>query len=365
MISTSYPENVEDWRGRFIANLAGELGHQEGIDLSLWAPPGTLPPRVKDASTPEEADWLLQLSRKGGIAHVLRQEKLGAIRTATGLLARLRKAYRRVPADVLHINWLQNALPLWGTTTPAVISVLGSDFDLLRLPGMKTSLRAVFRQRRTVLTPNAEWMHPLLERNFGDVAEIRTVPFGVDEAWFDVQRKPDSEEAQNWLAITRLTKNKIGDLFEWSEGLFGNHRQLHLFGPLQENLTLPDWVIYHGPTHTAELLNIWFPKATGLVSLSRHHEGRPQVMLEAMAAGIPVIASNLPAHRDIIQHKLTGWLADTPAGYKDGLDHLESPSNNLDIGNTGQRWAREAIGTWDDCARRYTSLYRSVLEANA
>lgn len=361
MVSTSYPENAQDWRGRFIANLTAALARREEITLSLWAPPGELPDNVIAAATPGDARWLRRLSQQGGIAHLLRNRRMFAAGTIIQLLARLGRSYRHQPVDVAHVNWLQNALPLLGTRTPALITVLGSDFGLLRLPGMKAALRAVLRQRRAIMAPNAEWMRPELEQAFGDLAEIHPITFGVDDPWFAVVRRPP-EKIQHWLAITRLARNKIGDLFEWGEGLFGKDRQLHLFGPMQEKIELPHWVQYHGPTHPDELLQTWFPQACGLITLSRHDEGRPQVMLEAMAAGLPVIASNLSAHRDIIRHRQTGWLVDSADEFREALAMLEIPGHNQETGNAARAWIKANIGTWDDCAARYVSAYQRLLE---
>jgi glycosyltransferase involved in cell wall biosynthesis len=362
MASTSYPENAEDWRGRFIANLAAAVAQQQKVELSVWAPPGELPTGVGNASSSNDAAWLKNLSRQGGIAHLLRAKKWLAAGTVAGLIFRLARAYRHQNLDLIHVNWLQNALPLWGTNTPAVISILGSDFGLLRLPGMKTLLRAVFRQRRVILAPNAEWMRPALESSFGDLAEIRTISFGVDEPWFKVQRTLPSGGKHHWLTVTRLTRNKIGDLFAWGEGLFGADRQLHLFGPMQEQISLPSWVHYHGSTHPAALRDQWFPAATGLITLSSHDEGRPQVMLEAMAAGLPVIASNLSAHRDIIRHRQTSWLVDTADEFGVALAMLEMPDHNQETGIAARAWIKANIGTWDDCAGRYATAYQSLLE---
>jgi glycosyltransferase involved in cell wall biosynthesis len=362
MSATSYPENLEDWRGRFIANLAGALANRSDVSLSLWAPPGAIPDQVIDAATASDAGWLRHLSQSGGIAHLIRTRRVLAAWTVLGLLFRLGRAYRRSGAELAHVNWLQNALPLWGSNRPALITVLGTDFGLLRLPGMKMLLRHVLRQRRAILAPNADWMRPALEQAFGDIAEIRTIPFGVDSPWFDVVRCAAPDSASHWLAVTRLTKNKIGDLFTWGDGLFGAERQLHLFGPMQEAVELPSWVHYHGPAHPAELLKQWFPMACGLVTLSRHDEGRPQVMLEAMAAGVPIVASDLPAHRDMIQHRCNGWLAMDRERFREGLEWFENPVNNRDAGSAARQWVRGTVGTWDDCAARYAAAYSRLLE---
>lgn len=362
MTSTSYPEHAEDWRGRFIFNLAAALGRTPQVQLSLWAPPGELPPGVVGVTTPSEQVWLQQLSHRGGIAHLLRGHKLAAIAAAGGLLRLLYRVYRREPAAVAHVNWLQNALPLWGSRVPAVVSVLGTDFGLLRLPGMTALLRSVLRQRRAVLAPNAGWMVPELQRRFGDLATVQAVPFGIDGAWFELQRQPPPAGGpQRWLVVTRLTRTKIGDLFDWGAGLFDGSRELHLFGPMQETLTLPDWVHYHGPAHPADLLTRWFPQATGLLTLSRHDEGRPQVMLEAMAAGLPIVASDLPAHRDFLQHEQTGQLVGSPEELARALERLEVPQANAAMGEAARHWAEQAVGSWDDCAQRFRALYEQLV----
>ena len=365
--SSSYPQNAQDWRSRFIANMVASLARHDDVELSVWAPPGDLPNAATRSGADSDARWLADLAAQGGMAHLLRTRRLLALGTVLSFLLRLGRAYRSQPIDVVHANWLQNALALWGTRTPALITVLGSDFGLLRLPGMRLALRSMLRQRRAILAPNAEWMAPTLRQAFGDLAEVRTILFGVDDAWFDVVREPSPppDNAHHWLAVTRLTHAKLGDLFAWGEGLFGPARQLHLFGPMQETVNVPHWVHYHGPTHPAELQQKWFPLASGLITLSRHDEGRPQVMLEAMAAGLPVLASDLPAHRDMVQHRQTGWLAPARHELVEGLDWLEDPLHNQRTGQSAHQWVKDTIGTWDDCAGRYAAAYRSLLEPHA
>lgn len=358
LVSTSYPRAADDWRGRFIADMAAALPG-EGAEISLWAPPGPLPAGAEAATTEEERDWLRRLTEAGGIASRLRAGPLAALPSAAGLLWRLRGAYRRVPFDVAHVNWLQNAIPLLGTHHPALIGVLGSDYGLLKMPGMAALLKSVAAGRRAIIAPNAPWMAPRLQALFGGVATVRPLPFGVAPEWFAVSRQPLRQGAP-WLAVTRVTKAKIGDLFDWGADLFDARRPLVLLGPMQEDIALPGWVDYRGATHPEALRKEWFPQAAGLITLSRHDEGRPQVMIEAMAAGLPLIATDLPAHRDLVGAGGNGTLVESREALAAALDEFSDPARNREAGRFSCDKARREIGDWNAAAARFRAAYREL-----
>ena len=362
-ISTSYPVDNKDWKGRFTANLVEAIGRQKGTNLKIWSPPGDIPSSVTSVSTFSEADWLKQMLKAGGIAHILRTKGFLGSGTILRLLKSLKSVYtRESDIDIVHVNWFQNAIPLWGTSTPAVISVLGSDFGMLKIPGMKFLLRSMIRQRKCLIAPNADWMVPKLKKSFGDIAEIRPIPYGVDKKWFNIKKNSQKGKTTKWIAVTRLTEKKLGTLFTWGKDIFKKDNELHLFGPMQETIALPDWVFYHGPASPGELWGKWFPRCSGLITLSRHDEGRPQVMLEAMAAGLPVIASDMPAHIDIIKHRSNGWIVSNQQDLKNAMSFFDNPETVKRVGASARSWVLKNIGTWDDCAERYITAYQDLLE---
>ena len=361
MVSTSYPADLADWRGLFIRHLADAIARRSDASLRLWSPPGEMPKNAADATTAEEARWLAALMASGGIAHLMRSGGIRGLGAPVRLLRMLYNLYRRESsADLYHVNWLQNTLMLPSDGRPLLTTVLGTDMQLLKLPGMTHLLRRAFRRRRVAICPNAQWMVPELQRRFGGLASIRFVPFGIEPRWFDVERKPD--KPRKWLCVSRLTQGKVGTLFEWCEPFFSAaDRELHLFGPMQETIAVPNWVHYHGPATPEALCTKWFPSADGLITLSQHAEGRPQVMLEAMAAGLPILASRIPAHEDLLQHKKTGWLCADAKAVEEALDTLDSPLENSNLGLRAKTGVRENIGTWDDCASRYFDAYTDLM----
>lgn len=358
MASTSYPANRDDWKGRFIYDLCNALGKRADVALYLWAPHGDLPAGVHTANA-DDARWLADMLALGGIAHLLRTRPLSGLSFASGILRRLRRAGRVASPQLYHLNWLQLALGVPADRRPLYISVLGTDFKLLGLPGMKTLIRHTFRHRPVMLAPNAGWMVEPLSEAFGTCAEISANPFGVDDAWFEAARRAPT--LPTWLVVSRVTRDKLGDLLAWGEGLFGPSRRLILLGPRQEQFELPSWIDYQGPTNPEALRGRWFPEATGLLTLSRHAEGRPQVMIEAMAAGLPVVASHIPAHDDLLIDGETGHLPGSPVELRDALEASEQAEIGTRIGNHARMWTQENIGTWDDHARRCLGHYRRLL----
>ena len=362
MVATSYPLAEDDWQGLFIRKIADAMGGSSEVELELWAPDGPRHPAVDYACSVEDTVWLAELARRGGMAHMLRSSPIAALGKAGGLLARLRSLYKsRVSrTDIFHINWLQNALPLYGLHAKAVITVLGTDFKMLKLPGMVALLRQVMKTNRCILAPNARWMQQPLEQWFGDVATVVPVNFGIDERWYELDcAAPGS--INHWLCVLRVTEDKIGRLFQWGEKIFSGSSQLHLIGPNQDGLEVPSWVNYHGSATAAELAATWYPMCTGFITLSEHSEGKPQVLLETLAAGMPVIASKLSAHEEVITQDEHGYLVSSAIEFQQAIDRVSDPANHSRLSGHCRSTSLAEYGTWNDCLGRYLALYGMLI----
>lgn len=102
-----------------------------------------------------------------------------------------------------------------------------------------------------------------------------------------------------------------------------------------------------------------------VVLLTSRCEGAPVCLLEAGAAGLPVVASAVGGVEEVVAHERTGWLGEGVDELAYGLDqYLEDPRLRE---ATGQR-ARVRVGARhgaSDLADRLEAVYRAVLEEAA
>ena len=110
-----------------------------------------------------------------------------------------------------------------------------------------------------------------------------------------------------------------------------------------------------------------FFRAATVVALPTREDNCPMVVLEAMAAGVPVLASNVGGVPDLITPEQTGLLCDPwqPATFRNGLERL------LNDRPWAQRLAvaakTEALRRFHPVAvaQRHLEIYREVLKPSA
>ena len=98
-------------------------------------------------------------------------------------------------------------------------------------------------------------------------------------------------------------------------------------------------------------------------ALSSLHEGFPNSLIEAMAAGRPVVATSVGGVTDAVEHGVTGYLvaARDPSALAMALSTLlGQPALRRAFGDAGRERVRSAYGA-DDVIERLQALYLSLV----
>jgi glycosyltransferase involved in cell wall biosynthesis len=151
--------------------------------------------------------------------------------------------------------------------------------------------------------------------------------------------------------------------------------RLVLVGEGPERATLERWIEASGLEDRAVLTGRRddVPALLGLAEVfafPSHHEGHPGALVEAMLAGCPIVASDLPVHRETLEAReigdslpRTGLLVPPgdPAAFAGGLLRLlDGPEEARSLAEAARRCARARFDI-RDIARQHEDLYWRLL----
>jgi len=90
-------------------------------------------------------------------------------------------------------------------------------------------------------------------------------------------------------------------------------------------------------------------------------EGMPNALLEAMAAALPVVVSDIPPHRELIQHGRTGFLARDPIEMAHQVTTLANHEDlRRAVGDAARVYVRENLDS-EACTQAFLDLYKRLI----
>jgi glycogen synthase len=131
-------------------------------------------------------------------------------------------------------------------------------------------------------------------------------------------------------------------------------------GPLRSSLEdearelgINTMVTFRGWASRSELPE-YFRSHTVFVSPSSE-EGMPNTVLEAMASGLPIIATNIPGINELVVHERTGILIQDPSDLAGAILHVyHQPAKRLDYAQQARESAH--MHSWKKVADAYNAL---------
>jgi glycosyltransferase involved in cell wall biosynthesis len=158
------------------------------------------------------------------------------------------------------------------------------------------------------------------------------------------------------------------------QSLVSTNIEFHLAGKFDSEefknklMAHPGWskVIYYGLVDAEKAISIVKGSCAGLViylPVPNHLEAQPNKMFEYMAAGIPVIASDFPLWREIIEGNSCG-ICVNPLNPKEISNAIELLYDNPDMANTMGQNGMKAVNTtfsWKTEEQKLFEIYSNRL----
>jgi len=209
----------------------------------------------------------------------------------------------------------------------------------------------------------SHWEIPHLIKIGAKKDKILYLPNGIPEEFFSL--KTQSKEEKKILFFGRISPIKsIETAISAIPHLNDNQIKLEIVGPAEEiylnklkilieNLNLQSRITFSPAIYDLKK-RISKIDSSNVFILPSKSEGMPQSLIEAMARGKVVVASNIPAISDLIKDKKTGYLFDQ-GNEKSLAEKIDLAINNPKIGIN----ARKSVQTfvWDKIISKLEQLF--------
>ena len=261
-----------------------------------------------------------------------------------------------------------------GTGVPYVVSLRGGD-----VPGTEPGLHRIHRwlapgRRRVLRGARAVIANSLALQQRAVVADalpVGVIPNGVDSTYFVPAASKPPPQPFRWLFVGRLQAQKnLGWLITRLAALTDLSWELHIVGDgplrgewqqLAQSLGVASRLTWHGWLPREQILP-HYQNAHALVQPSLY-EGMANTVLEAMACGLAIVASDEPANRALVEDSGSGAclpLAD-PSAAEIVLRATMTEDHWKRWGAQARTHAIEHF-SWPQVAKAYASLLAPKLD---
>jgi len=395
-VTTSFVRSASDHYARFIYEQAKSLRTADpGVSVVVVAPhaPGLASRETIDGLEVRRVRyfWPTRLQRLAyqheGLFETLRSSGLALIQLPCLLLALTFGLFRAARgATIIHAQWIPTAAiasivgMLRGISV--VVSVRGADINIARKSRSGRWLtRAVIDRVSCVVTVSDEF-RGLLLAELACRKPVVALYNGVDTSQFHPRDRSACrrelglpEAAPIVLYVGSLIERKgVGCLIEaLARGVSERRVEAYLAGEGPQRAGLEE-LARHGKARdrvhfvggiAKDRVHLWMGAADVLV-LPSYSEGRPNVVLEALASGTPVVASSVNGTTELIRDGEDGLLfrPGDVAGLRACIARVLAERELATTFAAGGPQRVASLGlSWSNHGRRLLEIYREAMDA--
>jgi teichuronic acid biosynthesis glycosyltransferase TuaC len=268
---------------------------------------------------------------------------------------------------------------------PLIISALGTIERKVAYEGSYTSRQIIEAMNFAdkVLSVSEDLKLHIVNLGINE-EKVHVVPNGVDAWKFKPVGKAHARDLLNLpqdknivLFVGALRKIKGVDyLIEAAKNFVNTNTDLYMVGRddgLRKNLEkraqelkIADRIRFTGPVNHEDV-PLWI-SASDILVLPSLSEGRPNVVLEALACEVPVVATDVGGIPEIVVDGETGYLvpAKNPVELSRKINKLlEDKSRREKMGKLGRKSIIQRGLTWEAHAKKTVDIYSELLEKSS
>lgn len=387
LVTTFYPNRAEPVRAPFVRSLARALAAHASVSVVAplpYAPAWPSRPRWRALRCVprSELDAGLAIEHPRYVV-VPRVDALSGLSYSVAICKVLARLSRNMPVDVLHAHCafpdaVGVALAGAWLGLPLVVTAHGSDINV---DGSRASLRPQIRWALQRSAAVIAVSGPLAERIEALAPDVRDrlyrIPCaGVDRALFKPGHRSAArknlqvpQSARVVVFAGRLVRIKALDLLldAWqrlqADRGAGDRLVIIGDGPLRGELEAEArrrgiGVSTHFLGEQSQHVVAEWLSAASVFCLCSDNEGTPNVVVEALACGTPVVATRVGGLPDLIREGLNGWLVPPrePAALADALERALQAQ-----WDAGGVCAAAEVLDWETLADRNRAVLESVV----
>jgi glycosyltransferase involved in cell wall biosynthesis len=313
--------------------------------------------------------------------HSLHVPKIGWIRTAyQGCVRASRKKLREIRPDIVHGQGTEHDCTISAVFSgfPNVVTIHGNMRLIAKVNQVKPfSYLWLAARLETFTLPRSDGVVCITRYTQAAVADLarRTwvVPNAVDASFFEVDAQPPPEEPPRILCVGLVCPRKNQNAFIRALDSVARERKFEVvfLGQVTAGRPYDDEFLglvqarpwcRHGGFADREALKTQLRAAT-LLALPSLEDNCPMAVLEAMAAGVPVVAANVGGVPDLVEEGKTGLFCDP----LDANSMSGAIEKSLANGSAMRQMACEARARALErfhptvIARRHLEIYREVI----
>lgn len=384
-----FPNKLEPERGNFIALMTKKLAQKAHIQVISPLP--WFPKSKAFKKIPQLAQWSI-------FSEIPKQDKYEEISVSypkyfflpkIGFLFqplsiyfasynRLKKLHKEGKVDIINAHWIfpDAVVAVYISKKlgiPSVISARGCDINRYSSSFIRRiQINWALQHADAITVVSNALKQKIIDIYNIEEKKISIIPNGVDETLFHPMNKKECQlslgletNKKRLLFVGQLHPVKNIKTLLKALSIIKNDGELNFetliigTGPLEselkslatELLLTSTEVVFKGQQSHSDIAT--FFGAADLLCLPSIREGRPNVIIEALATGLPVVASNVGGIPEMVNEK-NGILV-SPSDHKQLALALSQSMNKkwdrTEISNT------QSTSSWDGCAEQYLNLF--------